>query len=101
MTTPQRGQEMAPGAQIPDRLPAPPPPPPPASGNGWPHEAVTYTTVPQDIIDKVNAGAALVFALYHVRKDDVPWFAAAPDAVSRAYQRACKAYDVSSRNRPA
>ena len=48
-----------------------------------------------DAIDKVNAGAALAYAIYHCPKDDVKaFFDAMPKGVVTAYQKACVAYSI-------
>jgi hypothetical protein len=44
-----------------------------------------------DVIAKVNAGARLVFALYHSGKDVVLGL---PDPALRAYRSACEAFEV-------
>jgi hypothetical protein len=46
---------------------------------------------------KVDAGAALTFAMFHVRREDVDWIKAMPAKVMHAYQRACTVYGVDSR----
>lgn len=67
----------------------------------------TTSELDRDLIDKVNAGAALVYALYHDRGmdgvglDDVRsrWWKAAGPPLMDAYGRAMRAYDVDSRHR--
>lgn len=56
-------------------------------------------TATQDTLAKLDAGAALVYAMYHCPKDQVEtFFGAMPDGVKRAYMRASDAYRVNSRD---
>jgi hypothetical protein len=48
-------------------------------------------TLDGDAIEKLNAGAMLVFALHHCSAD---FLASAPDPVLDAYGRACAAFDI-------
>lgn len=51
----------------------------------------------EDTLGEVNAGAALVYAIYHTPKADVVgFFDAMPEAVIKAYMKACEAYGVGS-----
>lgn len=50
-----------------------------------------------DAIDKINAGAALAYAIYHCPKADVKaFFDAMPDGVIKAYAAACDAYGITA-----
>jgi hypothetical protein len=54
-------------------------------------------TATQDTLDKVNAGAALTYALYHTPKDQaVALFEMLPRSVVTAYMDACEAYGIGS-----
>jgi hypothetical protein len=44
-----------------------------------------------DLVEKVNAGAQLAYALYH---RDPEWWRDQPTSVIRAYTRATKAYGI-------
>jgi hypothetical protein len=58
----------------------------------------TLEPLAADAIDKVNAGAALAYAIYHCPKGDVKaFFDAMPDGVARAYMKACEAYGIGQR----
>jgi hypothetical protein len=58
----------------------------------------TVDRLQADAIDKINAGAALIFALYQAPGDwIVPLLNTAPRAVIDAYQRASEVYHVDSR----
>lgn len=45
---------------------------------------------------KVDAGAALTFALYHAGPDALDWIKSMPPGVARAYARASSAFACSS-----
>lgn len=52
-----------------------------------------------DVIDKVNAGAALAYAIYHCPKADIKaFFDAMPNGVVKAYAKACDAYGITPRS---
>lgn len=52
-----------------------------------------------DAIDKVNAGAALAYAIYHCPKDDAAgFFVSMPNGVVKAYMKACEAYGIGYRS---
>lgn len=52
-------------------------------------------TATADTLAKLDAGAALVYAIYHTPKADVKgFFDAMPDAVAKAYMKACQAYGL-------
>jgi hypothetical protein len=52
------------------------------------------STVEGDVVDKVNAGAALIYALYHSSAEVIQ---SLPGPVADAYGRACDVYAVNSR----
>jgi ABC-type sugar transport system substrate-binding protein len=52
-------------------------------------------TATEDTLAKVNAGAALTYAIYHCPKDQVDaFFKAMPTGVVKAYAKACNAYGI-------
>lgn len=52
-------------------------------------------TATQDTLAKLDAGAALVYAIYHTPKDQIEaFFGAMPESVVKAYNKACAAYRV-------
>jgi hypothetical protein len=53
------------------------------------------TTVAEDLLAKVNAGAALAYSLYHAGADTMRVM---PDPVIHAYMRATEAYGIGRRN---
>ncbi len=56
--------------------------------------AETHDPVTADLLDKADAGAALVYALYHAPADWWTKGGKLPNGVTEAYIRACHAYRV-------
>lgn len=56
----------------------------------------TLEPLAADAIDKVNAGAALAYAIYHSSAAEVT---AMPDRVLKAYMKACDAYEIGAHHR--
>jgi hypothetical protein len=52
-------------------------------------------TATQDTLAKLDAGAALAYAIYHTPKDQVEaFFGVMPRSVINAYAKACDAYGI-------
>jgi hypothetical protein len=62
-------------------------------------ELLSVAGLQASLVEKIDAGTQLVYALYHVHgKDQLDWLKAAPDPVHRANARAQSAYGVGRRS---
>ena len=57
---------------------------------------MAYDFVSADAVQKIDAGAMLVYALYHSSTDLITGL---PDSVLKAYGQACEAYGISPARR--